>query len=73
MVTRFWSRRGDAFEPFGVDGCELRKLPGSYKKRKKKETNHPLGQSMAKEKKVQHVDEKDVALDLHPLVRAVFQ
>jgi hypothetical protein len=38
-----------------------------------RETDHPLGQSMATEQKVQHVDGRDVVLDLNPLLRTVVQ
>ena len=36
-----------------------------------RKTDHPLGQSMATEQKVQHVDGRDVGLDLNPLVRSL--
>lgn len=32
-------------------------------------TDHPLGQSMATEQKAQHVDGRDVGLGLNPLVK----
>ena len=38
-----------------------------------RKTDHPLGQSMATEQKVQHVDGRDVVLDLGPLLRTVVQ
>ena len=38
-----------------------------------KQTDHLLGQSMAMEQKVQHVDAKDVALDSNSLAKTVFQ
>ena len=36
-----------------------------------RKTDHPLGQSMATEQKVQHVDGRDVVLDLNPLVGSI--
>ena len=38
-----------------------------------RKTDHPLGQSMAMEQKVQHVDGRDVALDLVGSIRTVVQ
>ena len=39
----------------------------------KKKTNRRLSQPMATAHKAQHVDERDVALGLNPLLRAVFR
>ena len=71
MVTVLWDRRCDAFELFGIDTCELRKHSDDGRYTCNQKTDHPLGQSMATEQKVKHVDGKDVALD--PLVRTVVQ
>ena len=69
MVTLLWDRRCDGCKLFGIDTCELCKHSGDTRVTGK--TDGLLGQSMATEQKVQHVDERDVGLDLNPLVKTV--
>lgn len=71
MVTFLWDRRCDAFELFLIDSCELHKHSDDGQYTCNQKTDHLLGQSMATEQKVQHVDGRDVALDLNPLLRTV--
>ena len=70
MVTRRWDRRLSGFELCGVDRCKPYKHKSVFQG---KNTYHRLCQSMAMEQKAQHVDERDVALDLIPPSTVVFQ
>ena len=76
MVTGLWDRRLSGFELFGVDLCKPYKHNDDSQHRcvfQGKKTNRRLSRSMAMERKAQHVDGRDVALDLIRLSRDVFQ
>ena len=74
MVTALWDRRLSGFELLGINLCNLiSKMTIAEHMLQGKKTHRRLCQSMAMERKVQHVDGKDVALGLIPLSWAVIQ
>jgi hypothetical protein len=77
MVTALWDRRLSIFELRVVDLCKSYKHNDDDSQHRcvfqNKNTYRRLCQSMAMERKAQHVDGRDVALDLIPLSTVVFQ
>ena len=72
MVTVLWDRRLSGFELLGVNLCKPCKYNDDSPTQSKK-NNRRLCQPMARERKAQHVDGRDVALDLIPFSRDVYQ
>jgi hypothetical protein len=76
MVAGLWDRRVNGFELPGIDLCKPYKHNDDNQYRclfQGKKTYCRLSQSMAMERKAQHVDGGGVVLDLVPLSRVVFQ
>ena len=76
MATALWDRRLSGFKLLGVDLCK----PYEYNDNNQhmcvlqgKNTNRRLCQPMAMERKAQHVDGRDVVLDLIPFWKALYQ
>ena len=76
MVTGLWNGRLNGFELSWVDLCKYYKHNDDSQHRsvlQSKKTNRRQCQPMAMERKAQHVDGRDVVLDLIPFWKALYQ